>query len=280
MINNRQAGRRRGRGGQQQRSQGNPGRPDNGNRIDNRARGNAAQLLEKYKSLAADAQRSGDRVNTEYYLQFADHYFRVLAETRSRFEENRQANGGPAYQEDEQEYDEDGEPIAPRERQQSQPQPQHHAGQQGRQDYQPRQDQAEGGRDDRPRRSSSNNGNGNGSYDQQGERQQRGPRPERGGQDRGARQDFDRDPQPQHGSVERFVAEGPLGVEGEPIAEQPRRRGRPRREDSAAPSGFDAGILPPALGVSAKSDEDMAVPAEKPRRRRARVEASETPPAE
>jgi hypothetical protein len=112
LINNRQAGRRRGRGGQQQRPQGNPGRQDNGNRIDNRARGNAAQLLEKYKTLARDAQMQGDRVNTEYYLQFADHYFRVLAETRSRFEENRRQNGGAPYEEDEQEYDEDGEPIA------------------------------------------------------------------------------------------------------------------------------------------------------------------------
>ncbi|WEJ99356.1 MAG: DUF4167 domain-containing protein [Candidatus Sphingomonas phytovorans] len=111
MINNRQAGRRRGRGGQQQRPQGNSGRQDNGNRIDNRARGNAAQLLEKYKTLARDAQMQGDRVNTEYYLQFADHYFRVLAETRSRFEENRRQNGGAAFEEDEQEYDEDGEPI-------------------------------------------------------------------------------------------------------------------------------------------------------------------------
>jgi len=83
-MNNRQAGRRRGRGGQ--RSQGNP---QGGNRIDNRARGNANQLYEKYKNLARDAQMQGDRVNTEYYLQFADHYFRVLNENRSRAEEHQ-----------------------------------------------------------------------------------------------------------------------------------------------------------------------------------------------
>ena len=87
MINNRQNGRRRGRGGQ--RPQGNPGRPDQGNRIDNRARGNAQQLHEKYKNLARDAQMAGDRVTTEYYLQFADHYFRVLNESRARFEDQR-----------------------------------------------------------------------------------------------------------------------------------------------------------------------------------------------
>ena len=58
MINNRQqSGRRRGRGGQ--RPQGSPGRPEQGNRIDNRARGNASQLLEKYKTLARDAQTQG-----------------------------------------------------------------------------------------------------------------------------------------------------------------------------------------------------------------------------
>ncbi len=86
-MNNRQTGRRRGRGGQ--RPQGNSGSRDNGNRIDNRARGNAPQLLEKYKNLARDAQLQGDRVLTEYYLQFADHYFRVVAENRARFEESR-----------------------------------------------------------------------------------------------------------------------------------------------------------------------------------------------
>jgi len=88
LINNRQNGRRRGRGGNgQQRNNG--GGNGGGNRIDNRARGNASQLLEKYKNLARDAQMQGDRVMTEYYLQFADHYFRVLSENRPRFEEQR-----------------------------------------------------------------------------------------------------------------------------------------------------------------------------------------------
>ncbi len=90
MINNRQGGRRRGRGGQRPQNLG--GRPD-GNRQDNRQRGNAAQLLEKYKSMARDAQLSGDRVQSEYWLQFADHYFRVLDESRSRFDEQRKQRG-------------------------------------------------------------------------------------------------------------------------------------------------------------------------------------------
>ena len=56
-----------------------------GNRQDNRQRGNAAQLLEKYKNMARDAQLAGDRVQSEYYLQFADHYYRMLGESRARY---------------------------------------------------------------------------------------------------------------------------------------------------------------------------------------------------
>jgi hypothetical protein len=89
LISNRQGGRRRGRGGGGR----SPGAPNSGNRPDNRQRGNAAQLLEKYKGLARDAQMQGDRVQTEYYLQFADHYYRVLNESRARFEEQRRARG-------------------------------------------------------------------------------------------------------------------------------------------------------------------------------------------
>jgi hypothetical protein len=89
LINNRQGGRRRGRGGQRGQNLG--GQP--GNRQDNRQRGNAAQLLEKYKSMARDAQLAGDRVQTEYYLQYADHYFRVLGEGRARFEDQRPRQG-------------------------------------------------------------------------------------------------------------------------------------------------------------------------------------------
>jgi hypothetical protein len=100
LINNRQGGRRRGRGGQRGQNLG--GQP--GNRQDNRQRGNAAQLLEKYKSMARDAQLAGDRVQTEYYLQFADHYFRVLSESRARFEDQN-----PRRPRDEEMDEEDGE---------------------------------------------------------------------------------------------------------------------------------------------------------------------------
>jgi hypothetical protein len=76
-----------------------------GNRQDNRQRGNAAQLLEKYKSMARDSQLAGDRVQTEYYLQFADHYFRVLSESRARFEEQNPRRG----RDDDDQDEDDGE---------------------------------------------------------------------------------------------------------------------------------------------------------------------------
>jgi hypothetical protein len=65
------------------------GGPGGANRLEIRVRGNAHQLLEKYKVLARDAQQAGDRVATEYYLQHADHYFRVLNDSRIRQEEMR-----------------------------------------------------------------------------------------------------------------------------------------------------------------------------------------------
>jgi hypothetical protein len=73
-----------------------------GNRQDNRQRGNAAQLLEKYKSMARDSQLAGDRVQTEYYLQFADHYFRVLSESRVRFDEQRRGRDDDGDGDDDQ----------------------------------------------------------------------------------------------------------------------------------------------------------------------------------
>ncbi len=96
MNNNRNSqnvnsnNRRRGRGNNNRpQGGGGGGRGEQLNRIDSRARGNAPQMLEKYKKLASDAHLNGDRVQAEYYLQFADHYFRVIADQRLRQEEQR-----------------------------------------------------------------------------------------------------------------------------------------------------------------------------------------------
>jgi hypothetical protein len=85
LNQNRNNNRRRGRGN----NRGGQGGGNQGNRIDSRARGNAPQMLEKYRKLAHDASLNGDRVQTEYYLQFADHYFRVIADMRSSKDEQR-----------------------------------------------------------------------------------------------------------------------------------------------------------------------------------------------
>lgn len=45
---------------------------------DNKLRGTAAQLHEKYLSLAREAQSSGDSVTAEGYFQHAEHYQRLL----------------------------------------------------------------------------------------------------------------------------------------------------------------------------------------------------------
>jgi hypothetical protein len=102
------------------RGRGNSNRPQGGgqqlNRIDSRARGNAPQMLEKYRKLASDAHLNGDRVQAEYFLQFADHYFRVIADTRVRQEEQRggrrdeqRGEGGGFDEGDENEFGTDGD---------------------------------------------------------------------------------------------------------------------------------------------------------------------------
>lgn len=85
-MNNRQSNRRRGRGNPRPQNNNRGGGFDHQNTIDNRSRGNANQMLEKFKKQANDAQLNDDRVNAEHYLQVADHYFRVLADYRGRQE--------------------------------------------------------------------------------------------------------------------------------------------------------------------------------------------------
>jgi hypothetical protein len=97
-MNNKQnhmKGRQRGRnggggggGGGKPRPPGGGGGGRNPNYDgNNRPRGNAQQLMEKYLALARDASMGGDRVLAENYFQHADHYYRVL---NARFEQNGQ----------------------------------------------------------------------------------------------------------------------------------------------------------------------------------------------
>ena len=103
-MNNNRNNRRRGRG-----SNRNQGGSNSANRIDNRARGNAPQLLDKYKKLAQDAQHNGDRVLMEQYLQFADHYFRVIADNKARQGEAKAKRQDECGQSDDDNDDDDGD---------------------------------------------------------------------------------------------------------------------------------------------------------------------------
>lgn len=108
-MQNRQNGRRRRGGGNNPRPMGQPmGGQGNASRLEVRVRGNAHQLLEKYKVLARDAHQAGDRVAAEYYLQHADHYFRVLNDSRIRQDEMRARRGAFDQLDDDTDQDDDG----------------------------------------------------------------------------------------------------------------------------------------------------------------------------
>ena len=55
-----------------------------------RNKGNVSQQYNKYLKLAREAFRSGDRIQSEYYYQFTDHYYRIMVELGINFDENSQ----------------------------------------------------------------------------------------------------------------------------------------------------------------------------------------------
>ena len=55
-----------------------------------RNRGNVSHQYNKYLKLAREYFRSGDRVQSEYYYQFTDHYYRLMVELGINIEENTQ----------------------------------------------------------------------------------------------------------------------------------------------------------------------------------------------
>lgn len=261
-----------------------------GNRIDNRARGNAPQLLEKYKTLARDAQQSGDRVLAEYYFQFADHYFRVLAESRARYEEANPNRPRQEYSDTENEGfdgegndsgDSDDFDAAPRQ-------------QQARQDNRPdnrSEQQPRQYRDDRPQREDRPRN------DQP--RQDREPRPERtperSGDDRLARNDrYQRDDRPRNDQSrderpredrardDRLREERPRQDRNRTSAPRAQANGNGAAHDDDFDHGnalpFDA--LPPAIGVSAMEPvmgvegEPVAVPKKRGRPKKVVIEAA------
>ena len=53
-----------------------------------RNKGNISQQYNKYLKLAKEAFRSGDRVQSEYYYQYTDHYYRLMIELGINIDEN------------------------------------------------------------------------------------------------------------------------------------------------------------------------------------------------
>ena len=256
-MNNRQSGRRRGRNNNSNnnnRSQsGGRGGVDQANRIDSRARGNGAQMIEKYRNLARDAQLAGDRVQTEYYLQFADHYFRVVSDFRARQEEKAAANGQERSHDRSREIrgveDFDGHDDSGFEAE----------GEAERGEDRDNGARDNGGREGRERdRRDDDDNRGNRQPRERGDRNDRGRRAR--DEDRAGNEKND----------DAGVEEGEVAEEAAPS----RRRG-PRRTRAAEPvgesAGIDTAVLPPAIGRTERSDEGgdaEGAPAPKPRRTR------------
>lgn len=250
LMNNRQTGRRRGRNtsNNSNRNQGNRGGVDRDNRIDNRARGNAAQMLEKYKKMAQDAQVNGDRVNAEYYHQFADHYFRVHADTQARREEQRQARDENRGQQGDR-NDNSGDDS----------------------------EQDEGGRQDRSPRAR-----------QQNDRQQNDRRPkareERHDESHG--NEDQRDENASSDGNDSAEAQEAPAVKKPVRARRPRKTVEKAEKVNGESNGFDASILPPAIAIQpddsdsdaddVKADDNSETKKKPVVRKRRTVKAKET----
>ena len=246
-TNNRQPmnnnNRRRGRNNNtNNRPQNNNNRSgfDYLNQIDNKARGNASQMLEKYKKLASDAQLNGDRVTAESYLQFADHYFRVLADFRGR-QEARQGENQNRQREDSRD---DG--------------PRDEAGREDGNGGVGRDDWRDGGYTEQDMPQSSNNGDpetsnaetSNAQTSNDGERDEPAARQPRNN---------DRGPRPERSERNERPARG--------ANRTPRRH---HSEEAADEGVLDLAVLPPSIAMAISADEDIAEEAKTARKPRAR----------
>ena len=64
------------------------GNRDNGfRRKNNRNNGNVEKLITKYNELAREALSNGDKILSENYYQFADHFLRISTEQKEKLKE-------------------------------------------------------------------------------------------------------------------------------------------------------------------------------------------------
>ncbi len=206
--------------------------------------------------MARDAQLGGDRVQTEYYLQYAEHYYRMLGESRARYDEQRRARG------EDMDDDENEDELA-------------EGGDDQRSSDQQNRD------DERPERNARNDGN---------ERNDRFDRERSDGGDRNQRPDRN-ERAPRYAGNDRTGGEGPDrgGIDGadsvgvDDVRQAAARPTRPPRNanrgdgNEARPNlesiSFDA--LPPAIGRDAVSDVAVDDAPVVPKRRGRKPRAAE-----
>lgn len=134
----RSRGRNRRPGGNQQNAFNNPNRHFESVGPDVKIRGSAQQVLEKYQQYARDAHTSGDRILSEAYFQYAEHYQRIVAKQN----EARVQQGGHTQGQSQNQSQHQGQSQS-----QSQHQGQHRQG--GGHGHGPREDRESRGQPDR-----------------------------------------------------------------------------------------------------------------------------------
>ncbi|GGD63144.1 hypothetical protein GCM10011411_24280 [Aurantiacibacter arachoides] len=266
LNQNRNNNRRRGRGN----NRGGPGGGNQSNRIDSRARGNAPQMLDKYKKLAHEASLNDDRVQTEYYLQFADHYFRVIADSKPQKDdrparENDRSDDRQDFRNDDREDDRDddrGDTDVSDDRQDRGNR--QRAGRNERRDNDGRDDNR--GNDNR-NEGRGNEGRGNESRSGEGRPKRVRNQPQPGAEGEAGDQQDDRNPFTRDDTPRDERSDGEHSKDAQPKARKPRRR--KDAEDPAGEAspvdhggGLDPAMLPPAIART--SDEEGA--ARKPRK--------------
>ncbi len=254
--NNNNSNRRRGRGNNRGGNSGG-GAGNQGNRIDSRARGNAPQMLEKYRKLAQEAQLNDDRVQTEYFLQFADHYFRVIADGRAVKDDGRPQQGR-----DQSGFD-DGYDDEERDEQRDEPRRE-----EPRRD-EPRRDEGRPRQQQQPRRNDAGDADGDGEArsearpEPRGERRpERRPRNDARNEARNETRNEPRNEQRSDNPTEAVFEVRP-GAEGDqdqgdnPFSGKPRRKTSARKpDDDTGEFGFNPAMLPPAIGRTRAAPDD------------------------
>jgi hypothetical protein len=269
LNNNRNTNnnRRRGRNNNRPQGGGGSGAGNQLNRIDSRSRGNAPQMLDKYKKLAQDAQHNGDRVQQETFLQYADHYFRVINDNKVRQDESRakrdDQNDGPnSNQSNDSQNQRDSQGQRDQGQRDSQDQRDDDDNRRPRRsrsrrdEGDSRDDGREGGRDDTRNEGRGNSARGNGGHSANGQSHD-----DDRGQGNGHARDNDDD------SSSDDFRDAPAPKVRAKVERAPRKPRAPKPAVSDQ-GEIDIAVLPPAIGKSSDDEPVKKKPALRPRRKR------------